>query len=270
MAFKIGFMADCMEKQEGGEPVSAQKPATAPKKSVVQVQFPGKGVALAYYNDRFDLRRGDLVYVDGKLEGIQGRVVDISYNFKIKTSEYKKVIAVVDTDVRGELFMAGSHFVSFDPAVLPYSKVLGWFRAPVRDEEYESGSDDTSFPLHDLHQLHVSADVAQRGYDYYLENRVRYLSLDGDRGKAILEGTKSYEVEFLYRDGQISNLLCDCFCTGHCKHEVAAMLQLRETLELMEKHHPGKLAENNYFAAVCKMALFRFVLDGREIGRITL
>ena len=43
-----------------------------------------------------------MVYVDGKLEGQRGRVVEVSYTFKIKLSDYKRVIAVVDTNVSGQ------------------------------------------------------------------------------------------------------------------------------------------------------------------------
>ena len=271
MAFKICFMVDRTETNEQGAIAPMQKAVTVPKKSVVQVRFPGRGTALAYYNDQFDLHEGDLVYVDGKLEGIQGRVVDVSYNFKIKVSEYKKVIAVVDTQVKGELFMAGSHFVTFDANVLPYSKVLSWFKAPDKeDEEYASGNDDSAFPLSNLNQLKVSAAIAERGQNYYLENKVRYLCINGTQGKAIVEGTETYEVEFCYQDGQMSNLICDCFCTYHCKHEVAAMLHLRETLELIEKHYPDRIAESGYFAAIYKPTVFLYAIDSKETGSIVL
>lgn len=271
MAFRIGFMAERSEKKELRENASVQEAMVVPKRSVVQVRFPDRGAALAYYNDQFDLHEGDLVYVDGNLEGVQGRVVDVSYNFKIKVSEYKKVIAVADTQVKGELFMAGSHFVTFDANVLPYSKVRSWFKAPAKeDEEYASGNDDTAFPLCDLSQLKVSAAIAQRGQNYYLDNKVRYLCLDGTRGRAIVEGTETYEVEFCYQEGQISDLVCDCYCTYHCKHEVAALLQLRETLELIEKKYPEKMAENQYFAAVCKPTLFLYAIDSRETGSLIL
>lgn len=268
MAFRIGFMADHTEK-DGQEKMEAAQPAqVVPKKSLVKVSFPGRGGSLAYYNDQFDLRCGDLVYVDGKLEGLQGRVVEVSYNFKIKISDYKRVIAVADTSVKGELRMAGSHFVTFDPSVLPYSKVRGWFRPPVKeDEEYASGSDGVSFPLEQMHQLPVSAAIAERGHQYYWDNKVRYLCVDGGKGRAIVEGTENYEVEFEYRDGRISGLLCDCPCPGHCKHEVAALLQLRETLEKIEAMDPP---ERRYFAAVCKPTLFLYAIDGRETGSIVL
>ena len=79
-----------------------------PVKSVVQVYFPTKNRTLGYYNDTFDLYCGDLVYVDGKLEGLYGRVVQVSYHFKIKLSDYRRVVAVADTEVHGTFYLAGS------------------------------------------------------------------------------------------------------------------------------------------------------------------
>ena len=90
---------------------------------------------LAYYNDQFDLKPGDRVYVDGKLEGQLGIVTAVNYNFKIKLSEYKRVIALVKTDVHGKFYMAGSHFVTFDPNVLSPAQATLWFRAPASEEE---------------------------------------------------------------------------------------------------------------------------------------
>ena len=64
MAFKIGFMAERSEKKPEAPGVGKQQ-CIAPRKSVVQVAFPGRGASLAYYNDLFDLHVGDIVYVDG-------------------------------------------------------------------------------------------------------------------------------------------------------------------------------------------------------------
>lgn len=115
----------------------------SPVKSVVQIHFPTRNMTLAYFNDKFDLRRGDLVYVDGKLEGLRGRIVDVAYNFKITLSKYQRVIAVVDTEVHGIFHLAGSHFVTFDRDALPQAKVRTWYKAPdAEDDEYVSGSSD--------------------------------------------------------------------------------------------------------------------------------
>ena len=128
----------------------------------------------------------------------------------------------------------------------------------------------SSFRLDDLKSMKISAAVAERGHDYYMENRVRYISIDGTKGYAIVEGSEPYEVEFEYRNGEISGLVCSCFCSYNCKHEFAAMLQLKETLELIEKHYAAQYDEAGYFAAVNKGALFAFAIDGKEAGSFTL
>lgn len=237
----------------------------------VQVEFPGRGMPLAYYNDRFDLKPGDKVYVDGKLAGLLGRVTEVNYNFKIRISDYKRVIAVADTTVHGRLYMAGSHFVTFDREVLPCSKVKAWFKAPAEDDGgYVSGSDDTAFPLDGFMGMDVSADVAERGHEYYVGNKVRYLRIDRTEGYAIVEGSENYEVEFTYRGGEISGLVCSCFCSYNCKHEFAAMLQLRETLELISGNYEEEYERTGYFAAIHKGTLFAFAVNDRETGMLTL
>ena len=136
----------------------------APRKSVVQVQFPCFGHSLAYYNDQFDLHQGDRVYVDGKLEGEIGVVTSVAYNFKIKLSDYKRVIAVVDTCIHGQFYIAGAYCVTFDPHTLPAAQATLWFRAPSgEDEIYESGSDDTAFRLDDLQEMGTADAIAERG-----------------------------------------------------------------------------------------------------------
>ena len=59
-------------------------------------------------------------------------------------------------------------------------------------------------------------------------------------------------------------------CSYPCKHEFAAMLQLRETLALIEAHCADEYARTGYFAAVDKDVLFAFAVSGRESGSFTL
>lgn len=222
---------------------------------------------LSYYNDQFDLKRDDLVYVDGKLEGLQGRVLEINYNFKIKLSDYKKVIAVADTDVKGKFYMAGSHFVTFDRNALPVEKAQTGFKAPANpEEEYASGSDDTFYQLDDLTSLKLPNKIADRGIDYYFKNKVRFLCLDGDRGFAVVKGTHPYELEFEYSDGKISNLVCSCYCRGICKHQVATMVQLRELLRIVDENYGELYNESRYFSAVVKGLFLGMVVEGKEKG----
>lgn len=270
MSSQIGFVKTQNEEKVVKSGTEGCVSVAKPRRSVVQVHFAARNITCSYYNDCFDLKRGDLVYVDGKLEGYQGCVVDVNYNFKIKVSEYKRVIAVADTSVIGELFLAGSHLVAFDPQTLPVEKIETWFLPPKNPEdEIVCGSDDSVIFLGTMGGMNISSIIGERGHNYYMENRVRYLCVDGCQGYAIVEGSKPYEVEFEYQDGEISNLTCSCFCNYHCKHEVAAMLQLRETLERIEKQYKEIYQETEYFAVIYAATLFSMAVSGKEKGSIS-
>ena len=270
MKLKIGFASESNDKkQEDTRAVAVE--TIIPRKSVVQVRFLVQGASLAYYNDRFDLHVGDFVYVDGKMEGELGRVTEVNYNFKIKLSDYKRVIAQVDTNVEGQFHFAGAHFVTFDRHALPAEKVALWFKAPRKDDdEMISGSDERSFGLDDLKSMKISPAIAERGHEYYMENKVVYISMDGERGYAIVNGNDAYEVEFEYCDGQISKLTCSCFCSYNCKHEFAAMLQLKETLARIEESYSSEFERSGYFAALLKKAFLAFAVDGNAKGSLVL
>lgn len=267
MKLPIGFLKN--EKSEKTEIRPVVTKETVPVKSLVQVYFPERNQTLTYFNDRFDLKKDDLVFVEGKLEGLRGIVKSISKSFKIKVSDYKKVISVADTDVSGQLHMAGSHFVTFEPSVLPYEKVRAWYLPPVNEEEeYETGNDDQAFSLDKLGDMDVTQAIWERGAGYYSNNSVRYLCVDAGHGRALVEGEHTYEVEFDFADGEIRNLLCTCPCSYICKHEVAAMLQLKDTLKLIEKHYSQ--LHSDYFAAMVKAELFCFAIDSHKTGTIQL
>ena len=268
MKFPIGFAFNDESKKVEIEPLVSQ--ITVPVKSLVQVYFPERNQTLTYFNDQFDLKRGDFVFVDGKLEGIRGIVREVNKNFKIKVSDYKKIISVADTNVFGQMHMAGSHFFSFDGFVLPYEKIRTWYLPPVKPEdEYETGNDDAVIVLDKLGDMKVSQAIWERGREYYVDNHVRYICVDDGHGRAIVEGKHTYEVEFdLVNEMIICKLICSCPCGCICKHEVAAMMQLKETLELIEKHYVDLY--HSYFAAIVKSDLFRFAIDSHEIGSFKL
>ena len=267
MKISIGFRSENLaapacDFYEANKGIAGQ-----PVRSLVDIRFPARSMTLTYYNDRFDLAPGDLVYVDGKLEGLLGHVVSVNRHFKIKLSDYKRVIAKVDTRVQGQLNLCGSHVVSFDRHAIPYSKVIRWFKAPVfGEEEYVSGEEGGGFLLEDLSTMEIRDEIAERGHDYYVRNKVSYICLDGIHGKAIVEGSEPYELEFDYVDGEVSNLVCNCYCFYRCKHEFAAMLQLSETLAMIEKYYDEQYAQSGYFAALSKSTFMTYVLNHTETG----
>ena len=110
MKFKIGF-SGYEEEQQTAEQLAEMPGEMQPVKSVVQVRFPSQGRSYSYYNDRFDLHVGDIVFVEGKLEGVKGIVTELSRTFKIRLSDYKSVIAVADTEVKDRLYFGGSHLI---------------------------------------------------------------------------------------------------------------------------------------------------------------
>ncbi len=243
---------------------------TTGRKSLVRVWFENRSFECTYYNDEFDLRVGDIVFVEGKCEGERGRVTDVSYSFKIKLSDYKRVIAVADTDVRGELSMLEEHLVSFDRSVMPYSKVYSWFAPPIDEQDVVESDDDTAFLLEDMKGFKVSSLIADRGADYYSRNRVVYLSVDNTSGKAIVQGGRPYTVEFSYQNGEIKNIRCDCYCVGACKHEVATMLQLRDIIRELENSHSTELSDSNYFSAIYKPTFFTHAISTKSGTKLTL
>lgn len=271
MSFKIGFTADTNYQNSHVSTPIITNTQSQPKKSIVQVYFSVRGMTLTYYNDAFDLHCGDIVYVSGKLYGLKGRVVDVSYTFKIKVKDYQRIIGRADTDITGEFYMSGSHFVTFKRSSIPFDKIISWFKAPSNPEdEYIYSSGNETFSLANLSGMQIKAQVAERGEEYYMENKVIYLCVDGTHGRAIVEGSEPYEVEFTYRNGEVSDLVCSCFCSYVCKHEFAAMLQLRETLKNIEEQYSEKYEKTDYFAAIIKSVLFSFAVDGKETGSFIL
>ena len=137
MKHPIGF---CVQ---GSAPEAVPAPAapaeTAAVPSVVRVFFPERGQAYSYYNDRFDLHDGDLVYVSGKLARQRGQVVAVDYNFRIRLADYERVIGAADRNVRGTFYALGAHLVTLEPNVLPFQQVRGWFLPPEADGEYAVG-----------------------------------------------------------------------------------------------------------------------------------
>lgn len=257
MTDRIGFFGQ--EEKQTSAPVVQRPQEVQPRPSVVRVLFERREMTLAYYNDRFDLTVGDTVFVEGKLAGERGRVVEVHHRFKIRPSDYKRVLSVADTCVHGDFFSLGAHFVTETPRQLPPETVRSWFRAGGASEEHILCGEGDAFLLSDLHTMQVKEAAAQRGHEYYVKNLVRYLSLEDGRGFAIVEGKHPYEVEFTYRDGMIFGPVCDCPCFEPCKHIFAVMLQLRELFDLMERHCPDK--QTDCFAAVYKPLLYKLVLN---------
>lgn len=269
MSFKIGFNAFTESENISRENITTKRAQVKPRKSVVQVNFPERHLTCAYYNDLFDLHIGDMVYVEGKLESVQGIVVEVSYTFKIKLSDYKKITHLVDTKVTGDLFFAGSHAVAYQNDVIPFEKVKSWYIAPYEEqEEIISSEDGEAILLDDLSTLKVDKAIGEKGFEYFAQNRVLYFEINDGRCRAIVNGNKYYTVEFDYANGVINNVVCDCYGTGICKHDVATILQLKDTLRLICEIYTE--FDGEYLAAIYKGELFKYAIVENTPVKITI
>lgn len=244
----IGF-ADSKQPSKAEAKVSTAK-TNCVRASLVKVYFPEYGYEYTYYNNTFDLSEGDIVFVEGKLENIRGVVTQVSYNFKIKPDDFKKIISKADTTVVGEFLSANNYFVSFDKDFLPFDKAASWFMPANKNDGLIYSTDDSQFPLDDFDSLNISKSIWARAKQYFLDNNVKYLSLDKNSAKAIVCGSRAYTVEFEYKDGNISKLVCDCPCVGTCKHEVAVLLTLKQFLDKIKADFSSNFENSNYFCII--------------------
>lgn len=60
MAYKIGFTAEYPAEKKTEATYTVQKEQPTPRRSVVQVSFPGRGMSLAYYNDSLGKTKSDI------------------------------------------------------------------------------------------------------------------------------------------------------------------------------------------------------------------
>lgn len=271
MSTKIGFI---IEKNSGEqtEPTLCHTTKGVSKKRacLCEVYFAHIDRSYTYYNDSFDLKVSDLCFVSGKLEGCIGTVVSLCFSFKIKPSDYEKVISVADTQVSGKFVFANNMFASFDRQTLPYKKAITWFAPPENADDYVVSTDDKVYMLNDLHSFDADIEIIRRGHDYFVNNKVCYIELCDKKVRAIVCGTKSYTVEFDYDNGEIKNLVCPCYCTDICKHEIAVMLQLSNLLKCIEKNYKSEFEQSRYLSAITKAKLFEIVIDSKDKGEFNL
>ena len=182
--------------------------------------------------------------------------------------QYKRNVDRTEVPSIDQFKLLGMHVVTFDRDAIPYSKVVHWFNAS--QNEGQNSNEGQHFTLSDLSGMNADDRITARGRDYKDKNKVAYMSLDGTRGDALIIGTEPYIVAFEYSDGTVRDLMCNCSYGHRCKHEVAAMLQLRETLELIQSNYGKDFAESGYFAVLSKSEFFDCVMHNAELGDVGL
>lgn len=265
MKLKIGF-ADRKEEPIG-EPETAAPIVTEPRKSVVRVFFEARGFACSYYNDRFDLHEGDIVFVEGKLEGLRGRVTEVSYNFKIRLSDYKRVTAKADAEVHGKFYPLADGFVSFDKSAIDGNKMKSRYIAPS-DGEYVTGDGETkTLSLGELEQ-EMSYGILSQGAEICENSDIAYITLEnGTVSAAVADGKRYREIEFLFENDRVGGFNCDCYSTGICAHCAAVALKLRKLLKELEKNFGDEYKYGGDLIYIGSDGFFELIFsDGKKRG----
>lgn len=232
----IGFMAN-NDSQSEMPSVSTAIRGNTPVKSLVKIRFNSHPTPLAYYNDRFDLQEGDVVYVSGKLAGEPGVVVSVTTKFRIHTSDYERVLSLLDLTIHGSFTRVRDKMVSFDQLTIPPEQFCSWVtppedpkkqRAVDEDEDEVISGEGYTIVINNIEDCEdITSAIAERAVNYCMEGRVRYLCVQNGVGRAYVEGTKWYRVDFCFTNGVMTDIYCDCPYPELCKHEVAVALTLR-------------------------------------------
>lgn len=100
------------------------------------------------------LKAGDRVFVTGKLEGEVGIVESVTTKFRIRLSDFQKVVSLAQTPINGTYLPRRNMMLSYDADALSPEDFRQWILPP--QEEPGEGEDEVIFgdgyeiPLNDL------------------------------------------------------------------------------------------------------------------------
>ena len=202
-----------------------------PVRSLVRVRFEDFDRELTYFNDRFDLSCGDRVFVSGKLYGKPGFITSVTTKFKIRLSDYERVIALAQTPIHGAYKSVADKMLSYDSNALSPEAFRTWAMPP--EEEVLSEDDEVIYgdgyviPLDDPHRADgVEHAVFDRAVEYCRSGKIGYVSVKNGVGRAYVQGKEWYELEFRIRNNAIEEAYCSCPFPGLCKHLLAVAIML--------------------------------------------
>lgn len=229
----IGFMK-LGDRKDEAKSVSVKDISATPVKSLAKVRFASMGKELAYYNDQFILAEGDAVYVGGKMAGQIGVVTSVTTKFRIHSSDYQKVLAKLDLEFHGHFVRVQDKMICHDDIAITPTQFQSWVTPPVEKKKEDDGEEDVIISG-DGDELNideimncpdVTPAILHRALDYCKDGLVRYICIENGVGRAFVEGTKWYRVDFRYENGRMSDIYCECPYPELCKHEVAVALNL--------------------------------------------
>ncbi len=209
-----------------------------PVRSLVSISFDRMNRPLTYYNDQFDLKPGDRVFVTGKLEGEVGFVESVTTKFRIRIADYQKVISLAQTTIHGTYAPKGNMMLSNDMDALMPEDFRKWVLPPRDAEEQPENEivfgDGYEIPLENPSTAEgVDPAVFDRAIDICRSGRIGYVSVRNGEGKAFIRGSRWYELDFVLDGNMLKEAYCECPYAGLCKH----LLAVGVILNAMRRNH---------------------------------
>ncbi len=191
--------------------------AEKPVKSVVQVEFEN-GKSYPYYNEAFALKKGDLVYVDGKLAGKIGVVTDVTTKFKVSLDFYKLVLRKLDTEFHGEFTKFGDFMVCENSCNITEKRADSWFKAPRETEEvFVTGEGYEATIFDGTVDTPVDGETYKQAIDLLYREKLKFIETKNGKGYAYIKHHDGYtKVNFSVYAEKIYDLYCECLNQNFC------------------------------------------------------
>lgn len=223
---KIGFSTN--KETEHVASQDAYKPvAEKPVKSVATVKFEN-GREYPYYNDKFNLKAGNNVYVDGKLYGKLGVVSDVTTKFKINRTIYKDVISKLDFNISGKFKNCQDYMLTKGNSIITKEQLLTWFIPPfVPKDEYDKPDEYIYGEGYSckIGEIDLNIDAFDDAVDAIENGELKAILVNNGVGTAVIKNNdNTHIVEFKTDNNALTDIYCDCISPDFCKHCAAVCI----------------------------------------------
>ncbi|MCI6360592.1 MAG: hypothetical protein MR773_01865 [Eubacterium coprostanoligenes] len=232
------------------------------KSCVVTVRFEN-GKEYPYFNDRFELEKGDKVFVDGKLFGKLGTVIDKTYQFKVSKSFYKYVINKLDFDVHSDFEPAFGFMIAKGNDIVDNDQFVSWFKPPFIPtdedpipEEYFIGEGYSQ----KIGELEIDGDTIQEAVNILHDDALKGILVKDGVGVAVMKDSdKTHIIDFKINGDSITDMYCDCMDAYFCEHLAGFCIVL--DMFIKDKH----ITTDDSFFAICE-DWFVKIIDGKKVS----
>ncbi len=100
-------------------------------------------------------------------------------------------------------------------------------------------------------------EALDKAVEYCRSGKVAYISVINGVGKAFIEGSKWYEIDFRLNGDMMTGMYCECMYPGLCKHLLAAAITIRalaKTAGLDTERDFTAIDENRFWSMVAPTA----------------